>query len=63
MIGRLLGHKVAATTQRYAHLARDAVEAINDELGEAMVAAIEKGQPESAKVLKLRRKGRGRAHV
>ncbi len=40
MIGKLLGHKVPATTQRYAHLARDAVAAINDELGEAMEAAI-----------------------
>jgi len=54
MIGKLLGHKVAATTQRYAHLARDAVAAINDELGAAMQAAIAKGQPKSAKVVKLR---------
>jgi integrase len=44
MIGKLLGHKVAATTQRYAHLARDAVSAVNDELGAAMLAAIE-GRP------------------
>jgi integrase len=36
MIGKLLGHRVAATTQRYAHLARDAVAGINDELGAAM---------------------------
>jgi integrase len=36
MIGKLLGHKVPATTQRYAHLARDAVAAVNDELGAAM---------------------------
>lgn len=40
MIGKLLGHKVPATTQRYAHLARDAVASINDELGAAMQAAI-----------------------
>lgn len=40
MIGKLLGHKVPATTQRYAHLARDAVAAVNDELGAAMSAAI-----------------------
>jgi integrase len=55
MIGKLLGHKVPATTQRYAHLARDAVAAINDELGAAMQAAIAKKQPPSAKVVKLRR--------
>jgi integrase len=55
MIGKLLGHKVAATTQRYAHLARDAVAAINDELGEAMQAAIAKSPPPSATVVKLRR--------
>jgi integrase len=42
MIGKLLGHKVHATTMRYAHLARDAVASINDELGAAMEAAIAK---------------------
>jgi integrase len=55
MIGKLLGHKVAATTQRYAHLARDAVAAVNDELGAAMQAAIAKGQPKQTDVVKLRR--------
>lgn len=48
MIGKLLGHKVPATTQRYAHLARDAVADINDELGAAMQAAIGKNQGASA---------------
>jgi integrase len=42
MIGKLLGHKDPATTQRYAHLARDAVQAVNDELGAVMQAAIRK---------------------
>ena len=55
MIGKLLGHRVAATTQRYAHLARDAVAAVNDELGVAMTAAIEKKAPASGTVVKLRR--------
>jgi len=55
MIGKLLGHRVPATTQRYAHLARDAVAAVNDELGTAMQAAIAKGTPPSAGVVKLRR--------
>jgi integrase len=45
MIGKLLGHKVAATTQRYAHLTRDAAGAVNDELGAAMLAAIERKAP------------------
>src|SRR5262249_50287634 len=56
MIGKLLGHKVPATTQRYAHLARDAVAAVSDELGAAMTAAIEKGrEAPTGRVLKLRR--------
>jgi integrase len=40
MIGKLLGHRDPATTQRYAHLARDVVQSINDELGAVMQAAI-----------------------
>jgi integrase len=56
MIGKLLGHRVPATTQRYAHLARDAVSAVNDELGAAMTAAIEKGTATpAANVVKLKR--------
>jgi hypothetical protein len=58
MIGKLLGHRVAATTARYAHLARDAAATVNDELGAAMQAAIERGQPASADVVRLRRKRR-----
>jgi integrase len=54
-IGKLLGHRLPQTTARYAHLARDAVAAVNDELGAAMQAAIERGTPASAAVVKLRR--------
>jgi integrase len=54
MIGKLLGHKVTATTARYAHLARDAASAVNDELGAAMQAAIAK-KP-AGKVVKLPRR-------
>jgi integrase len=54
MIGKLLGHKVPATTQRYAHLARDAAAAVNDELGAVMAAAIERGTTQPAAVVKLR---------
>jgi integrase len=56
MIGKLLGHKVAATTMRYAHLARDAAAAVNDELGEAMTAAIAKGEPKTATIIKMKRR-------
>jgi integrase len=59
MIGKLLGHKVPLTTQRYAHLARDAVSAVSDEIGAAMTAAIERKAPPSAQLVKLRR-SRGR---
>ena len=58
MIGKLLGHQVPATTARYAHLARDAVAAVNDELGAAMQAAIAKKAPPSSKVVNLERRPR-----
>ena len=51
MIGKLLGHKVP-TTARYAHLARDTVQAVNDEIGAVMQAAIKKPRSE---VVRLRR--------
>jgi integrase len=57
LIGKLLGHRVAATTQRYAHLARDTVATVNDEIAAAMVAAIEKGAgAPAANVVKLKRR-------
>jgi hypothetical protein len=58
MIGKLLGHRVPATTARYAHLARDAAAAVNDELGAAMAAAIAKGRAPAANVVKLKRRRR-----
>jgi integrase len=59
MIGKLLGHKVPATTARYAHLARDAVADINNQLGAAITAAIDKRTPTtSASVVKLRHRRR-----
>jgi integrase len=51
MIGKLLGHKVPATTRRYAHLARDVVQAVNDNLGAAMQGAIRKPR---SKILGIR---------
>jgi integrase len=52
MIGKLLGHKDPNTTQRYAHLARDVVQSVNDELGAVMQAAINKPRN---KVVRLKR--------
>jgi integrase len=52
VIGKLLGHKNPATTQRYAHLACDAAQAVNDELGAAMQAAINKPR---SRVVRIRR--------
>lgn len=40
MIGKLLGHTQAATTQRYAHLAADPVKAAADVIGERIAAAM-----------------------
>jgi integrase len=54
MIGKLLGHRVHATTMRYSHLARDQVASVNDELGAVMQAAIEKRPARAANVVKLR---------
>jgi integrase len=64
MIGKLLGHKVAATTQRYAHLSRDAVASINDELDSVMTAAIARGSAKTpANVVKLKQPRRKREPV
>jgi hypothetical protein len=49
------GRRLTRATQRYAHLARDAVASVKDELGAAMQAAITKKTPPDAKVVKLRR--------
>lgn len=40
MIGRLLGHRVPATTARYAHLAADPVTQANERVGARIAAAI-----------------------
>ena len=61
MIGRLLGHKVAATTMRYAHLARDQVASVNDDLGAAIQAAIDNRPARgTANVVRLSRKRKPR---
>lgn len=55
MIGRLLGHQQAQTTQRYAHLANDPVKAAANVVGERIAAAM-KGN--GAKVMNF-----GKRHI
>jgi integrase len=58
MIGKMLGHKQAATTQRYAHLASDPVkQAVETVAG--TIAGVLKGQP-AADVVPLRERKRAR---
>lgn len=54
LTGQLLGHKQAATTQRYAHFADDVLRAAADEVSSTVWAAMQ-GQ-QTAKVLPLRAK-------
>ncbi|WP_256868508.1 tyrosine-type recombinase/integrase [Candidatus Entotheonella palauensis] len=43
IIGKMLGHTQAATTQRYAHLAADPVKEATDKIGETIAAALQGG--------------------
>ena len=55
IIGKLLGHTQAATTQRYAHLAADPLRAANEAIGERIAAAM-KGEGAEVVQLKLKQK-------
>ncbi len=44
-IGKLLGHKAAATTQRYAHVADEVARRAADAVGDHMATAIRTGKP------------------
>ena len=57
MIGRLLGHTQAATTQRYAHLAADPVKAANEAIGQRIAAAM-RGDGNGGKIVALPRQRR-----
>ena len=54
MVGKLLGHKRASTTERYAHLAADDAAAANDIVGAALAAVTTR--PTSGSVVKLPRR-------
>ncbi len=55
MIGKLLGHTQAATTERYAHLAADPVRAANEAIGERIAAAMKGGDGVSGEIVELKR--------
>ncbi len=52
MIGALLGHSQASTTERYAHLAADPLRTANEAIG-LRIAAVMKGDAEEAEVLEM----------
>ena len=60
VIGKILGHTVAATTQRYAHLADGAVKSANDAIGNQIGAALGPVDPPSAEIIVIPRRSRGR---
>lgn len=55
MIGKLLGHTQAATTQRYAHLAADPLKAANEAIGQRIAAAM-KGTDDGGDIVDYRLK-------
>ncbi|MHA6289133.1 tyrosine-type recombinase/integrase [Maricaulis sp. CAU 1757] len=57
LIGALLGHKQAATTQRYAHLADDPVQRAAEQTGNAVAAAMAGGRDKRTSVHHLHSRG------
>lgn len=55
MIGKLLGHTKASTTQKYSHLAADPVRAVNEAMG-SQIAAMMNGQNGNILELQLERR-------
>ena len=57
LIGALLGHRQASTTQKYAHIAASPARRASEAIGAALAAAM--GQPtHAAEIMPLRRRGR-----
>ena len=52
LVGKVLGHTQASTTQRYAHLQLDPIRAVADRTSRKLAGAL-KGSNKGAKVLKL----------
>ena len=53
LVGKVLGHSQAATTQRYAHLQLDPVRAVADRTSRKLAGALKGGGTGGAKVVKL----------
>jgi integrase len=56
VIGKLLGHAQAATTERYAHLAADPIRAANEAIGQR-IAAMMNCSGESAEIVSMPKRG------
>ena len=54
VIGKLLGHARAATTERYAHLAADPLKAANEAIGQRIAAAM-KGEAKGGEVIEFKK--------
>lgn len=59
LVGRLLGHTQAATTQRYAHLADDPMREAADRFG-TLVKSLTEGRPQVGKVVPMKLKSAAR---
>ena len=57
MVGKVLGHKQARTTEVYAHLADDPLRAVADRTAARIAAAMRVGTPNGGKVVPLRSQG------
>jgi integrase len=57
MVGKVLGHKQARTTEVYAHLADDPLRAVADRTATRIAAAMRGGTPNGGKVVPLRSQG------
>lgn len=57
LVGKVLGHRQASTTERYAHLAPDPIKAVADRTAERLAAMMQAGAPDDGKVKRLRTAG------
>ncbi len=53
LVGKVLGHKQAGTTERYAHLSDDPVRAVADRAASSIAAAMNSKQGGKAQVVPL----------
>jgi integrase len=60
IIGKLLGHTQAVTTQRYAHLDADPLRRASEHIGSQLASAMGEGTGQGADVVTLQVKGRSR---